>query len=335
MLFFLVAAFLSIAFNKIPVFFQPYQRFAIFIIVMGLIGPLIFNNQLIKFRIQLGNMLNNSILIMVVLSFIGIAAGLPTMIGRGGFAGLFNHSMMLGPMSAIAIIVALHKAYLSGNRNKYWFFILLAAIAFVTCVAAGSRSALLGGIAGSLFFYYKLNQGKITRFVRVVLVIVSLGILSFPVWEPYTERMMEKITYSEEKGDALVTRTALWEMRIKEFRSSPWLGVGFAAVDTEISTKFQEKDGKVEPGSSWLAILSMTGILGLVPILFLVLSNIVFLIRDDSDPASSAIVGGIFFLFIVHMIAEGYALSAGSGLFFYFWLTMGTIGVMKRQQDKM
>lgn len=333
-MFFIFISFLSIVLNDIPDFFKPYQRFGIFIIVVGLIGPFIYNSALHRFRLVLGNMLNNAILFMVILSFIGIVAGLPIMVGRGGFAGLFNHSMMLGPMAAIAILVALHEAHLAFNKRKYWFFMILAAMAFITCVAAGSRSALLAGLAGSIFFYYKLNQGKITRFVRIIFVIISLGILSFPVWEPFTERMVEKIAYSEDQGDALVTRAGLWEMRLNEFKSSPFVGVGFAAVDTGKSTKFSQEDGRVEPGSSWLALLSMTGLLGFIPILILIGRYISYLFKDDKNPIFSAFLGGLLLLFIVHMMAEGYVLSAGSGLFFYFWLTMGIIQVVKSNQFK-
>lgn len=332
MILFAFAGILSIILNDVPSFFQPYHRFIIFTVIISLIGPFIYNSTLHLFRLTLGNMLNNAILIMVIISFIGIVAGLPTMVGRGGFAGLFNHSMMLGPMAAIAILVALHAAQLAVNKRKYWFFMALAAMAFITCIAAGSRSALLSGVAGSIFFYYKLNQGKLTRFVRIILVIIAFGVFSFPLWESYTERMMDKIAYSENQGDALVTRTGLWEMRISEFKSSPFVGVGFAAVDTEISTKFNEEDGKVEPGSSWLAILSMTGLLGFIPIFILIAKNIFFLFKDRQDPIFSALLGGLLFMFIVHMMAEGYALSAGSGLFFYFWLLMGTIEVMKNNK---
>jgi O-antigen ligase len=330
MLFFLIAGFLSIIFNDIPSFFQPYQRFGIFIILMGLIGPLFHNSALHAFKLYLGNFLNNAILIMVSLSFIGIVIGLPIMVGRGGFTGLFIHSMILGLMAAIAILVALHKAHITQYKNRYWFFMSLAVIAFVTCITAGSRSALLAGIAGSIFFYYKLNQKRISGFVKTMFVIVGLGILSFPIWEPYTERLMEKVAYGEAQGDALATRSALWEMRVSEFEASPIVGVGFASVDTKINTKFDEEGGQVEPGSSWLAILSMTGLLGFIPILILVIKNIFFVFKDQKDPAKSALLGGMLFLFIVHMLAEGYALSAGSGLFFLFWLTMGTIELYKK-----
>jgi|GEM_PF-420478 len=335
MIWFVLASFISILLNDIPSFFQPYQRFIAFILVMGLVGPLIRNTSLNNFRIKLFNILNQGVLILVVLSFFGIAAGLPIMIGRGGFAGFFKHSMMLGPMAAVAMLVAIHRAYTTDKKKKRWLFLGCAALAFITSVAAGSRAALLAGVSGGLFYFYKINQGKITRFVRTVIIIVAIGIFSFPLWEPYTERIMGKMAYSEQQGDLLLTRSAFWEIRIREFRSSPLLGVGFASVDTSIlDNRYDATGGNVEPGSSWLAVLSMTGLLGFIPFLLLILKYICFLFKENNNKIQSAYLGGMIFLFIVHMMAEGYVLSAGSGLFFYFWLIMGNIEIFRKEQIK-
>ncbi|SDS14660.1 O-antigen ligase family protein [Winogradskyella sediminis] len=326
---FLVAAFLSIQLNKIPVFFQPYQRFIIFVIIVGLIGPLFQNSHLKVFRSILFKTMNKVILIMVVLSFFGIAIGLPLMIGRGGYVGLFIHSMVLGPMSALAFLIALYEAHLANNKRKYWIYLGLAAVSFIACVSAGSRSALLGCIAGGLFFYYKMNQGKVSRFMKMIIVIVGLGILSFPLWESYTERLLQKMDYAEEQGDNLATRSALWEIRVAEFESSPIVGVGFSSVDIRKDKKFDKKEGRIEPGSSWLALLSMTGLLGFIPVFLIVVKNITFLFKSQEQKMFLALLGGMLMFFIIHMLAEGYILSAGSGLFFYFWLLMGRIEIEK------
>ncbi len=317
------AGFISIYFNDIPVFFRPYERFIAFLLVMGLIGPLLSSTTFQPYRQLLFKIINLLLVIMVVLSFIGIAAGLPSMVGRGGFAGLFNHSMMLGPMAAIAMLVNINWAYNTQKRKKYWMYLSLAALAFLTCMAAGSRVALLAGIGGGLFYFYKINQAKLSRFMRVIIVIIATGIFSFPFWESYTERLTGKIEFSEKQGDAFVTRTGLWQMRIKEFNSSPAIGVGFAAVDTSITNKFDKTEGRVEPGSSWLAVLSMTGLFGFIPLILITTGYMKFVFKDKINPTNSAFLGGLLSLFIVHMIAEGYVLSAGSGLFFYFWLLMG------------
>lgn len=332
MIWFVLAAFISILFNEIPMFFRPYERFIAFLLVMGLIGPLVGNTKLHQFREKLFKAINIILVIMVIISFMGIAAGLSSMVGRGGFTGLFSHSMILSPMSAIAMFVAFNWAQKTKNNKNRWIYLSIAVLSFLTCLAAGSRIALLGGFAGALFYYYKINQGKLTRFIRIVIVIVVFGILSFPLWQSYTERIMGKMAYAEQQGNVLVTRMNIWQTRINEFKSSPVVGVGFAS--TNINTAIDKTEGRVEPGSSWLAILSMIGILGFVPFLILTLQYIIFLFGHKTDPQNTAFLGGILFLFIVHMMAEGYVLSAGSGMFFYFWLVMGIIEQNKKQITK-
>ncbi|MFZ2284906.1 MAG: O-antigen ligase family protein [Lutibacter sp.] len=324
------AGLISIAFNEIPSFFKPYERFAAFLIVMGLVGPMIRNSALQKFRIVLFKMIKVLIVTMVIISFLGIAAGLPTMVGRGGFAGLFNHSMTLGPMAAIALLICISWGNTSNNKKKRYFFLALAAISFITCLAAGSRAALLAGVAGGLFFYYKVNQGNLSRYVRVIMFTIAIGILSFPLWESYTERIMGKMAFAEDQGDLLVTREALWTIRVLEFEKSPIYGIGFAAVDTSLTDKYDEIEGNIEPGSSWLAVLSMVGLLGFIPLILLLLGYLKFLYQDKIMKQHSALLGALLILCIVHMMAEGYVFSAGSGMFFIFWFIMGLIEQTKK-----
>lgn len=332
MIWLLIAGLLSIVLNEIPIFFKPVERFVAFILVMGLVGPLIRNSALERFRFYLFNKIKALLVAFVIISFLGIAAGLPMMVGRGGFAGLFNHSMMLGPMAAISILVCLSWGHSTLNKNTRLFFLALASISFITCVAAGSRSALLAGISGILFYYYKLNQMKFSRYIRIILIITSIGILSFPIWESYTERIIEKMSYADDQGALLVTRGEMWATRIFEFQKSPIYGVGFSSIDTSLSDKFNEEEGTIEPGSSWLVVLSMTGLLGFLPLFFLIFSYLKFLFTDKLMIQNSALLGGLLVLLTIHMMAEGYVFSAGSGLFFIFWLIMGMIEQSKKPQ---
>ncbi|HEY9113228.1 MAG TPA: O-antigen ligase family protein [Bacteroidales bacterium] len=322
MVIFVFACLISILFNEIPDLFNPYQRFIAFLIVMGLVGPLITNHTLQKFRLNVFEIINILIVAMVLISFIGGAAGLPIMYRKNALAGVFNHSMVMGPMAAIAMIVSINWLNKSEKRNRRWGFVV-AALAFLTCVAAGSRVALMAAIAGTLFYYYKINQGRLTRFVRSVLLIGFLLVVSFPLWETNTERLMDKMAFSNEKGDLTVSRTELWKVRLYEFKTSPIIGFGFSSVDVTKTEKFDEKEGTIEPGSSWLAVLAMTGIFGILPLIWLIFRYMKYVFRDKTDKYQSAFLGALMILFCVHMLAEGYIFAAGSGMFFYYWLLMG------------
>lgn len=324
------ASFISIIFIRVPIIFNPYLRFVAFVVLISLIGPFLSSKTLTYVRIQVFSSLNRLIVIMVFMSFIGLLLNLQMVFGRSGFTGFFNHSMVLGPMAAISLLASIKNAYLSKNLLRRLFYFILIYISFVTCIAAGSRAALISVLAGILFFVYKINQNRLTRFLRFVIIIGSVLILSYPLWEQYSDRIILKMSYAEERGDLTITRTALWGLRLEEFSSSPIIGVGFASVDISLpGNRFDPFEGKVEPGSSWLAGLSMIGLLGFFPFLILVYGYMKFIIKNKEAILQSAYLGSLIVLFFFHMIAEGYIFSAGSGLFFYFWLILGVIDQLK------
>lgn len=332
MVWLIFAGFISIFCNKIPEFFKPYERLAALIILVGLIGPLILNSPLSKFRFLLFRNVKILLVSLTAISFMGILIGVSWMHGRGGFSGLFNHSMMLGPMAAIAVLISLDWGYRESKRKRRFCFYSLAGISFITCVASGSRSALLAGICGVLYFLYKTNKNQLYRFIKIVSLIGFLGLISFPLWSDFTGRIIDKMEYANENDNLFVTREFLWESRILEFGRSPVYGIGFSSVDTTLNDKFNKEEGTIEPGSSWLVVLSMVGLLGFIPLIILILKLFVFIHKNENLQSDLALLGALLTFYLVHMFAEGYIFSAGSGLFFMFWLTLGIIYQLKKQQ---
>ncbi|MUP44556.1 hypothetical protein E0K83_02195 [Gramella sp. BOM4] len=332
MVWLILAGFLSIFFNKIPEFFKPYERLVALIILVGVIGPLILNSPLSKFRFLLFRNVKILLVSLTAVSFLGILIGVSWMYGRGGFAGLFNHSMMLGPMAAIALLISLDWGFRESNKKIRFSFYGLAGISFITCVASGSRSALLAGICGVLYFLYKTNKNQLFSFIKIVCLIGFLGSISFPLWSDFTGRIIDKMEYANENDNLFVTREFLWESRILEFERSPVYGIGFGSVDTTLNDKFNKEEGTIEPGSSWLVVLSMVGLLGFIPLIILILKLFVFIHKNENLQSDLALLGALLTFYLVHMFAEGYIFSAGSGLFFMFWLTLGIIYQLKKQQ---
>jgi len=322
-----VACYVSILFNDIPDFFLPKKRFAAFLMVIGLVGPLLKNDLLIFFRQRLFNVLNIAIVFMVIVSFITIVAGLSFTVNRSGISGLFAHSMTMGPMAAIAAIVCIDWSCTQNTKTGVCFFRGLAITAFIACVASGSRSALLGGILGVSFFLFKTSRKNPILYILNIALIAGCSFISFPLWKSFSGGLIEKMEYAEDQGDIFASRTYFWEARLREFESSPLIGVGFASVDPTLSetNAFDSTNGRVEPGSSWLAVLSMTGLAGFIPLVSLLLLQIANLLRRQTNSSDDTLYGALLFFFIVHMFAEGYIFSAGSGLFFYFWLLLGKI----------
>jgi hypothetical protein len=163
-----------------------------------------------------------------------------------------------------------------------------------------------------------------SNFFRISAVIVVAAAISFPLWDSALDDVIAKNEANVAAGGMLDSRTNKWALRFEEFKSSPLVGIGFAAVDLRNSRAMDDVDliqGTVETGSSWLCILSMTGLIGalfLFPVFFHAF-KIVWTRETESGP----IILGVLSLFFIHMLAEGYAVAGASFLAFVLWLTVG------------
>lgn len=323
MVFFILACYCSVLVNDIPYFYKPFERLAAFVIIIGLIGPLIKTPTLVTFRQLLFKYLNNLIVVMVLISFLGLLANSSLVyLGRGGFTGLFKHTMILSPMAAISMITCFYYAAFYKDKYKKIVFYFLAFFSFIACVTAGSRAALIAGMLSALYFFYKLNHKNLIKYFKVLILSIALIGVSFPLWESYTEKLIEKMEYSQTQGGLLITRERLWERRLEEFKSSPIFGIGFSNDTSKTENDLFIGDGQIEPGSTWLVILSMIGVLGVVTFFNMFFRTI---IKAKSKHSFVYYNKALLLFFIVHLMAEGYGLSAGSGLFFYFWLLLGVM----------
>jgi O-antigen ligase len=332
-LLFIFASLLSIVFNDIPEFFSSNQRLVAFLLMISLIGPFFFSDKLASFKLKLFSYINLLIILFSVsslpLHLIGIFHGIPDK----PFTGLFNHSMFLGPMAGIAILYMLYLINSNKVKLKYVFYILIF-ISFITCIYAGSRIAVLSLIGGILTYYFLYKNKKTTRFFTSIVFLFIVILFSYPIWNDYTENIMNKISSAQESGDITSSRTNLWNARLTEFSSSPIVGIGFASVNVDLNeeARFDEETGKVEPGSSWLAILSMTGILGFLFFFIMFVKYFLFIWKKaNSNNIYLCLLGSLLVFYAIHMLGEGYIISSGSGLFFYFWLLLGVIDIYNKE----
>ncbi|MGM0945461.1 MAG: O-antigen ligase family protein [Bacteroidota bacterium] len=266
-------------------------------------------------------------------AFLTYILPLPILYGRGGWAGLMIHPMLAAPSLGVAILLTIYKFHflkrfkLSKSRKYALFF--SAGLIFLSLLLASSRAALLGSVSGILFFYFKYYQNRFGKFVKSLFILSFLILSSAPFWLDYTEGIQQKFEYAEDKGDALATRRANWESRILEFNSSPIFGIGFSNSTSQLN----EDTGTIEPGSSWLAVLSQTGLLGALIVFGIFINSFLILLRDKENILVSATLGGILMLFLVHMFAEGYLLASGNYLFFYVWLLVAVIQIFNHQRN--
>ena len=284
-------------------------------LLMLAVGPVVLNPVAVAIRSAAWKLVVNGFTVLTAI-FVGwYVLHLPCPAGRAPFAGFMNQSMILGPIAGMGVVIAAARA-LWGNT---WRWGLVAVLGLIPLLASGSRVATLAaGVAGC---YLLLRRKPILGAAVVLVFVMAVGHLLSGG---------EGITEGETVGGSLSlkgmvnTRAELWESRVAEFKSSPVFGIGVAMGTGSGSAKDSDGSIRVEPGSSYLAILAMTGTLGAIAF-FSALGLAIhgFATARQIRPLERDIlsVAGIFLA--VHGVAEGWILGFGSPLCFLFWLWLG------------
>ena len=320
---------LNLAITQPDIVFRPWQRLALFSIVFASTSPMLYGHSigLLRKKILMGTLLICVLLGFgsLICYFIGInympnqwdGSAMLDFRGRFGyFGGLLIQSIILGMVCGLGILYLFYRSMGQEKRDRKWYYLAMVILALTILISA-SRSALLSVLAGMLVMLYKSAKTK-GRFMRVLIGILLIGILTYPLWEKYTIGIEDKSEVGAELG-AYGSRTEKWTTRIIEFSEHPLFGIGFASVDKRYDVV--GVNGVVEPGSSWLCILSMTGIVGFILFIIILIKPIQFL-RSNPTPYNVLLLGLLAF-FCIHMLFEGYIFAGGSSLCFMAWLVIG------------
>lgn len=299
-------------------------RYSGWLIMMLAVGPVFTGAGAAAFRRTALNALVWMAHLVAWLSLVWIAAGLPVM-GFGIYTGVMYHVMILAPLSAVSAIAAMARSM--SARSVRW--LLLAVPGVILVLLCGSRAAAFGLVAGIIMLcLLRLQRAG----VLVGLAVLLLGVFVAADFEGAMRQfggiLPEKASERLVERDLLQTRLGTWQARIDEFASSPVAGVGFARDQYALALarlQGEQSIDSVEPGSSYLGVLSMTGALGAIGIGIL-LADVAWLGLRRRVPAGGAerlLLLGLVGFFAMHMVAEGYMLAVGSPLAFALWLTLG------------
>lgn len=306
-----------------PEIFKPWMRYGLFVLTSVCITSLLqsismrsFRRDLFEVSLWLCGLLGSASFVCYFLGinfmqlnsieFMNIEAGL--------FSGLINHSMMMGPIAGCGAVFMGSKAYATRKR----IYLVLCLFCVGASLLSASRSAVMATIAGILYMLMRASKGS-GHFLRIIMLVAVVGALTFPLWQGMTDFVVEKQTKNMQVGSSFSSRESKWNNRIAEFKNNPILGIGYVSVGLN-TEDVDPQNGTVEPGSSWLAILSMTGIVGMV-IMFIIFYSSFTAPCGCSDDLLPSILG-VIVLMAAHMGAEGYIFSANSYLFFLIWLAL-------------
>ncbi len=286
-------------------------------VLLAAAGPLLYSPFLARFRLTTWRIALALIAALTVLSFVWWLLGTASP-GRGPFAGLWVHSMVLGPTAALTAI----WAYVRTIEKRSGFFGLLLTISVLVCVLSASRAALFAMGVGILLASLILLRRRYYFLYAMFFGVMLLSFVSFVTYETFARPLPEHVQARVlERGFSTESREDLWRMRVDEFRASPVFGVGFAV---EMRDHFRG-GSTIEPGSSYLALLAQTGLLGAFGFMIFGIASLrsFFQCFRRLEPFQCSLLAGAGAMFLSHQFFEGYLLAVGSFLAFLFWLWAG------------
>lgn len=237
------------------------------------------------------------------------------------FSGFTPHPMFLGAVNGASNVVLTYFLIKFRNEERGMLPIgcvlaLLIASIYLSVIAA-SRSALGASLIAMCGIVYLFSESP-GKLIKSGIAIVIIASIVMPLFDSVSGQMRMKADNEENQGNS---RSLIWEQRIKEFKSSPVFGIGFAtAYDME---KQEVVTGTVETGSGWLTILSETGLIGALFIFLMMKRSYVPIWELKDDRGVLVLFACVLIYFCLHSIFEGYLYTPGYSPCLFFWLLIG------------
>lgn len=322
---FLVYIGLSLLILNPPAVFSPWSRYALFVAVMSIASPVFQSPNLRRFRrVCLKSILTMCVVISII-SFVFYFLGINFMkytadlefSERGGlFGGLTNHSIVLGIISGIGTCLLVYKGL---THNWKWLF--LAVPCFGSLLFSASRGALGATIIGALSITIMTNRLRMFKTkLWAILPVVILGMWYVATHTGVLSGLESKMS---DRGTStlLSSREEKINYRLEEFKSSPLIGIGFSTISLDGGDAVNLSTGTIEPGSSWFSLLSMTGIIGAIFFITILIKGYKVQMKQKSQ--QSILLIGLLSFFSISLFSEGYIFAAGSPLCYFLWLLLG------------
>ncbi len=356
LLLFLIVAAVGVAVNTPDPVFRCWMRWGYLSLVVLLLAPVLRSGMLDCLRRRMWVVVCWALLAGVALSGViyvalAFAGELPYT-----FKGVYNHPMTAAFMAALAFCVCMGVFMAGSGRISWRGWVALAGtvVSLLLICAGGSRMALLSAMAAMAFYValYRNRRvaivgGALAAFVALIFVIPGASDEVFKI-------LLRKFSSGVEHESFTWSRDALWQARWEEFLSSPWVGIGIGN-QTVFAEPWDDIDaimatGNIEPGSSWLAVLSQTGAIGFIAFAAYNVQVIVAWFKSFTHGCSFNYVkiynssnisevpsfqsyimpSGICIALMALSLTEGYVLAGGSFFCIAFWLVMGLVGTNVR-----
>lgn len=328
---FLAAGAISIMGNDIPAFFKPWQRFALFAMMVVGCSPMLRGPEIdkVKRHLYMGGLW--AVGIIAMLSFIGYFAGFGQRMWGfvNSYMGVTGHANFLGFYTMVSMVWIASLFFRCTEMKERYIMIGLWVACVITLLLCASRSALACGLVGTIAAVYLRFQQNATALMNSIIVGVVIVIMSLPYLLPYAEAMMMKnMNFDDVDSMVADTRGSIWELRQAELAQSPVIGIGAYSCDTSLPNAdifYDATNGSIELGSSYLGLLSQCGWLGFICFLFVAVPITRKCIRyafKERTPYAQLWLP-ILACCLMHMFFEGYLMTAGAVQCIIVWMVLG------------
>lgn len=336
--FYLLACGISILFNNIPSFYNIYVRLVVYILLFVAFTPFVNSRYISVLRMRSIQYFCFFTVFIVGINFAFFKGGNISAAQQQIYqnVGMYVGSTGNNEMGALG---AISLAYLAGLLmywkqilNKIWIAVI--GLFMVSNVAmllmASSRSAVFCAFAAVISMIYVKNKRNLGSFASILLGLFFLIFALYPFFSEYTRGIIEFKQGGNLSDFDTHSRDAIWALRMEEFKSSPFWGIGFGTI-SDYNSWTIASGGTVETGSSWLAALSQTGLLGTIPIVWIVGGNLKWLLfSKKGHDYLTVLLTGLTVFFTIHPISEGYFTTVGAILCVLFWTIQGLVYSLRK-----
>jgi len=247
-----------------------------------------------------------------------------------------NPNSLGAVMGVVAVPVLLWGVMVPEAPRVYYRRLALGAVATYLLFESHSRAGLVAAFLSCAVLCLTLRRYKLfSQGMVFVLIFMASAAIFYP--EKFSNRvssLTSSIIYKERDATlgVFASRQTPWERATDSIRKHFWFGSGFGTTDNgldasaHLRTFSTTDDATIENGSSYLAILTWVGMLGVLPFLFLVgllLWRVVFTcawMRRALTPQHPAIPLAMIVLSgIVHAAFEDWLFAPGYYLCVFFW----------------
>jgi len=246
-----------------------------------------------------------------------------------GVAAMGNPNSLGAVMAIVGAPILLWSLTLGGRPPVYGRRLILFAACTYLLFMSQSRSGLLAALISTTVLCVALKRYRLFLQGAVLLVIVisAMGLFR-PEFIPH---FASSVVYKNASGQILASRESTWQQAVDTISEHPWFGVGLGTTKEDSASANEMFSSSTEltkeNGSSYLAILAGTGIVGafcwflMLLVLLGTIIKVVLWMRTSRGnalhpaiPIARVVLGGL-----AHAAFEDWMFAPGNYLCVFFW----------------